>query len=38
MNIKKFFLIIIISFFVFGCGKKSPPEYKKTATILINKI
>tara|TARA_A100001015_G_C14921168_1_gene684387 strand:- start:701 stop:817 length:117 start_codon:yes stop_codon:yes gene_type:complete len=38
MNIKNFFSIIIITLFIFGCGKKAPPEYKKTATIFINKI
>ena len=37
--IKKILLIIIISTFVFSCGKKSDPEYKKVnINILIKKV
>tara|TARA_Y100001970_G_scaffold242998_1_gene307899 strand:+ start:294 stop:416 length:123 start_codon:yes stop_codon:yes gene_type:complete len=34
--IKKFLLIIIISIFVFSCGKKDDPEYKESKYKYIN--
>ena len=34
--IKKILLIIIISTFVFWCGKKSDPEYKESKYKYIN--
>ena len=34
--IKKFLLIIILSIFIFSCGKKADPEYKESKYKFIN--
>ncbi len=36
--IKKILLIIILSTFVYSCGKKNDPEYKVSKYIYINQI
>ena len=34
--IKKILLIIILSIFIFSCGKKADPEYKESKYKYIN--
>ena len=34
--IKKFLLIVVLSIFIFSCGKKADPEYKESNYKYIN--